>query len=173
MWSCVLRQTGPEALEDHSTFTFRIHQSKNPGQEGTTILPHITNCSPNSIDSHPKRMESSETLLWQPQISQHYTIYVVTNNRKVKDSVVTEEYSMATTKDLYMLDISDDHGDSKLKLINQCHSKSNLRPEVNTERCLVFCLQQYSTQWSKAILPRKMLTKFLISIITIWIVYTS
>jgi len=44
-----------------------------------------------------------------------------------------------------MLDISDDHGDFKLKLINQSHSKSNLRPEVNIERCLVFCLQQYST----------------------------
>jgi hypothetical protein len=66
-----------------------------------------------------------------------------------------------------MLDISDDHGDFKLKLINQSHSKSNLKPEVNTEGCLVFCLQQQSTQWSKAILPRKMFTKFLISVITI------
>jgi len=71
------------------------------------------------------------------------------------------------TKNLNVLDISDDHGDFKLKLINQSHSKLNLRPDVNTERCLVFYLQQYSTQWSKAILPRKMLTKFLISVITV------
>jgi len=40
------------------------------------------------------------------------------------------------TKNLNMLDISDDHGDFKLKLENQSHSKSNLRTEVNTERCL-------------------------------------
>lgn len=71
------------------------------------------------------------------------------------------------SKNLNMLHISDDNGDFKLKLIHQSHSKSNLRPEANTARCPVFYLQQQSTQWSTAILPRKMLTKFLISVVII------
>lgn len=81
--------------------------------------------------------------------------------------------------DLNMLDISENHGDFKLKLKNQHrHSKSYLRPEVNTERSPVFYLQQcaqeeYSTQWSKPTLPRKMFTKFFNSVITICAIYTS
>jgi hypothetical protein len=88
-------------------------------------------------------------------------------------------------KDLNMLDFSEDLGDFKLKLANQNgHSKSYLRPEVTDvcsvtiESCLVFCLRQFaqeehSTHWFKVTQPRKMFTKFLISVINIFTMHDT
>ena len=73
MWYCVFGEV-LGILKDHSASMFRVKHSKNKSDCLTMKMKvvwsfkNVGNYWPNKMVSHPRRFESSTTLLWEPHI---------------------------------------------------------------------------------------------------------